>query len=350
MIAETIAPNGELSRLDIGGSLEFNYSFDATGRITHIDRSDAEGEHHTTYSYNGGRLSKSENSTLGSQTWRYDKLGNRLTQETQRNGDALQRASYAYPSAGEGSRLLGIEYEGVQSSNYSLDGSVAYSYNSAGAPLEVGHLQYTYDNWQRPLTVSTDGKTIAKYSYNAFGERVKKEVYKDTSSPEVTYYLYDGSTLTAEVDATGKIARQYVYLDGHRPIAMLEGNETYAIHTDHIGAPRQMSNTRGEVVWRAEYFAFGLAVVDDESSVLLNLRFPGQYSDNETGTYYNYFRDYDPEVGRYLTSDPLGLIAGFNTYAYVNGLPQNLIDPEGLDDVLVPVLAGSALAAWFQVG
>lgn len=61
-----------------------------------------------------------------------------------------------------------------------------------------------------------------------------------------------------------------------------------------------------------------------------NLRLPGQYFDKETNTHYNYFRDYDPAIGRYMESDPLGIEAGLNTYAYVTSNPVQVIDPYGL--------------------
>lgn len=63
---------------------------------------------------------------------------------------------------------------------------------------------------------------------------------------------------------------------------------------------------------------------------MFNLRFPGQYYDQETGLFYNYFRDYDPQTGRYIESDPIGLRAGINTYGYVGGNPVNWVDPYGL--------------------
>lgn len=62
----------------------------------------------------------------------------------------------------------------------------------------------------------------------------------------------------------------------------------------------------------------------------LNLRFPGQYYDAESGLHYNYFRDYDPRTGRYVQRDPIGLGGGINTFAYADSRPTGAIDPAGL--------------------
>ena len=103
----------------------------------------------------------------------------------------------------------------------------------------------------------------------------------------------------------------------------------YYVHNDHLGAPQVMTDESATVVWRAEYDPFGKSQVSLDT-VGLNIRFPGQYYDQETGLHYNYFRYYDPLAGRYITSDPVGLNGGLNTFAYAMGNPLLFIDPLGL--------------------
>ena len=126
-------------------------------------------------------------------------------------------------------------------------------------------------------------------------------------------------------------------------------SQPYAVHTDHLGTPKQITNNAGTLVWQATYSPFGLATINndvdgDSTTVELNVRFPGQYYDIETGLHYNWNRYYDPNIGRYITSDPLGLSAGINTYGYVGGNPVNAIDPDGQSAVVV-VIPGSRRGA-----
>ena len=112
---------------------------------------------------------------------------------------------------------------------------------------------------------------------------------------------------------------------------------TYYLHPDHLGTVRAITDTSQTVVWRWDSAPFGATLPDEDpdgdgQSLTFNLRFPGQFFDTETGLHYNYFRDYDPSIGRYVQSDPIGLGGGINTYAYVEGNPINKKDPEGLDD------------------
>ena len=98
-----------------------------------------------------------------------------------------------------------------------------------------------------------------------------------------------------------------------------------------------------QIVWQAAYDPFGQATLL-VNTVENNVRFPGQYYDAETSLHYNYFRYYDPGTGRYLTSDPIGLAGGVNTYGYVEGNPLMYTDPTGETPV------GMALGFGIELG
>ncbi|MBK7333032.1 MAG: hypothetical protein IPI87_12050 [Betaproteobacteria bacterium] len=110
----------------------------------------------------------------------------------------------------------------------------------------------------------------------------------------------------------------------------------YYVHADHLGSPRAITRpSDDQIVWRWDNAdPFGDSAAEENPAGLgsfrYDLRFPGQYYDAETGTHYNYFRDYDPAIGRYSKSDPVGLLGGVNTYAYVKNEPIKRVDPKGL--------------------
>ncbi|WP_193395391.1 RHS repeat-associated core domain-containing protein, partial [Pseudomonas syringae] len=107
-------------------------------------------------------------------------------------------------------------------------------------------------------------------------------------------------------------------------------NKVYYFHTDQIGTPLEMTDAEGQIVWQAKYRAWGAVEKLVVNEVEQNLRFQGQYFDAETGLHYNTFRYYDPEIGRFITQDPIGLEGGFNLYGYCRN-PTAWIDPLGLD-------------------
>ena len=113
------------------------------------------------------------------------------------------------------------------------------------------------------------------------------------------------------------------------------------IHVDHLNTPRAIYDSAQQLRWKWEQQEpFGVNPPDENPSSLgayeFNLRFPGQYFDKETNLHYNYFRDYDPVLGRYEQSDPIGLRGGLNTFAYVSGSPISLTDPLGLQVLPMP--------------
>jgi RHS repeat-associated protein len=164
----------------------------------------------------------------------------------------------------------------------------------------------------------------------------------------LTVYHYDlTGHLIAETAPDGTPIRAYLWADGSA-IAQIEphptsGEETLRyLHTDHLNTPRLATDAEGTVIWRWEGAAFGNAPPNEDpdgdgSPVTINLRFPGQYYDQETGLHYNWNRYYDPRTGRYVTSDPIGLDGGLNTYLYANANPLRFMDPRGLaaDDLII---------------
>ena len=106
-------------------------------------------------------------------------------------------------------------------------------------------------------------------------------------------------------------------------------------HSDHLGTHLFLTDSSGTVVWQGDYKPFGKITPNtdpdgDGKNVYQPFRFPGQYEDYETGLYYNYFRDYDPALGRYVEADPIGLDKALNNYPYGGNSPGIMIDPPGL--------------------
>ncbi|MEZ5514883.1 MAG: RHS repeat-associated core domain-containing protein [Steroidobacteraceae bacterium] len=154
-----------------------------------------------------------------------------------------------------------------------------------------------------------------------------------------TKFAYDeAGHLIGEYSATGTLVQETIWL-GDIPVATLRpktgGYDIFYVHTDHLNTPRRVTRpSDNKLRWRWDPTPFGEGAPNENPQALgvfkYNLRFPGQYFDIETNLAYNYFRDYDSAIGRYVESDPIGLAGGVNTYAYVLGNPIGLTDPTGL--------------------
>jgi RHS repeat-associated protein len=118
------------------------------------------------------------------------------------------------------------------------------------------------------------------------------------------------------------------------PLAKIQGRKRYGIVSDHLGTPTFLATEAGKIAWHAQLDIYGVpreqpALVDKNEQTDNPWRFPGQYEDAETGLYYNRYRYYDPELGRYLSEDPIGLLGGEALYGYVHE-PLGWWDPLGL--------------------
>ena len=146
-----------------------------------------------------------------------------------------------------------------------------------------------------------------KLDQYALGQRVKK-----ITPAQTLYYHYDeAGQLLAETDSQGNVIRDYIYMDAMR-VARYDDTTPYYFHNDHLGRPVALTDAAGAIAWQVDYLPFGKVYTVVNNTTDNELGFPGQILDAESGFFYNYFRDYDPETGRYVQSDPLGLLLATN--------------------------------------
>ena len=243
-----------------------------------------------------------------------------LFRSSQSGGTTNLAETYTY--AANSNQLLAVANGGTtRSLAYSPTGNVATDNRGSGTALS-----FTYDLRDRMVQVANQNQPLAAYAYNFLGQRAAK-----TTPSAVTHFLYDraGHLLAESNGATGAAQTEYIWL-GDMPLALVTGGNLYFIHPDHLGTPQKATDASQALAWDAVLRPFGQTEQQTFPS-LTNLRFPGQYLDVETGLAQNWFRDYDPSIGRYIESDPAGLRAGPNTYVYALSHPNNFIDPWGLE-------------------
>ena len=134
-----------------------------------------------------------------------------------------------------------------------------------------------------------------------------------TKKNETIIFTYDlNGQLMEEYNLKTKDVRNYIYADG-KLIAFIDddgdhrtySSKVYYVVSNHLNAPLLVMNEAGAQVWSATYDAFGKATITATNNMKLNLRADGQYEDSETGLYYNWYRYYNPSLGRYITSNRL---------------------------------------------
>jgi RHS repeat-associated protein len=284
----------------------FAYNYDNVGNV--IDMTDLEGLH--VYDYDKlYQLTSATHPGLPAETFTYDRVGNRKTS-----------ANYPEWSYDDNNRL-----EAYNAVSFEYDDNGNAIKKTKNASITKNH----YDFANRLKQVDLPDDRVAKYTYDYLGRRIKKE-FDGTS----TWYLYDETTLLAELDDSGALVKRYTFApNSFEPLSLIHEGTTYSYQNNHLRTPRIMTTIDATIVWNAKYSSFGQADIDGSSIVDNNLRFPGQYYDQETGLHYNWHRYYDPNIGRYLTSDPIGLRGGINLFIYAFNNPINLIDLFGLDSL-----------------
>ena len=318
-----------LQRLDqvTGGSLSISYQYDANGnRSSETDQGSTTaytlasnsnqltgvGGDSFVLDANGSRTSDAQHS------YQYDRF-NRLT-------EVDTGIHYQYNAIGQRvSKQIGTDSTRYV---YGLNGQLLGEYGSGGK-REYLYLQGT------PIALIDD---LIALDCSGASPQIQPDVVAHSQ-----YYCRASSAITAQpivVRGQGSAwlqAPQVSLQPGSRvenTATLSIGNDQqtplvnlYYIHPDHLGTPRVVTDPNQTVIWQWRPRPFGDNSPEqdpdnDGNSFTLNLRMPGQYYDLETGLFYNYFRYYEPDKGRYITSDPIGLDGGLNTYCLLYTSPS----------------------------
>ncbi len=238
----------------------------------------------------------------GAIDYTYDKVGNR--QSRTRTGTNPAQDSYHYDTGTN--RLQTVVGDHAELIQYDADGNTTQRIPGAG----------------NPTPAVTDP---ADYIYNSSGQRALKDRVDD-----VIYHYDLAGQLIAETDGSGNMIKAYVWLHG-QPLAMIDaGGGVYYYHNDHLGTPQRMTDQSANIVWAADYLPFGKADVT-VGVVENNLRFAGQYYDQETGLHYNWNRYYDPSLGRYLRADPYNYSSINNNGPIINNMSDRIFNKATLN-------------------
>ncbi|MFH9555814.1 DUF6531 domain-containing protein [Streptomyces globisporus] len=340
----------------IGDALTVDLAYDPAGRlIDQLVRTTGDRVlQRRTYTYRpDGHLASAEELTGGRKRLEVSGDG-RVTGVTAENwseryayDEAGNQTSASWPGAGVASGPR--EYAGTR---ITRAGRVRYEHDAQGRVIlrqktrlsrkpETWH--YGWDAEDRLVLVTTPDGTRWRYLYDALGRRsAKQRLAEDgaTVVEEVTF-TWDGDTLCEQTTSTtgspDSVALTWDH-DGVKPVTQVErrlvdqaevDSRFFAIITDLVGTPRELVDEQGEVAWRTRSALWGATSWNRDADAYTPLRFPGQYFDPESGLHYNRHRHYDPESGRYLSPDPLGLTPAPNAVTYVDD-PTLWIDPLGL--------------------
>lgn len=337
------------TRVVLPGGLTRRESFDALQRTTRIEvgttaSPTAVMDHRYTYNAVGNITEKA--TRTGATTYGYDAL-DRLTQATPPATSSLPAESYSYdavhnraasahqpgPWTYDANNALTQWGEGSEARSLEYDANGNLIREQRGATTRT----FGYDELDRLIEVRDSGQVIARYAYDPFARRVKKETIAGGATT-ITWSLSIQRGLIAEYDQNGQLKQDWQWEPdapwSTGPVAQRTRDgqtlRSHQIHTDHLWTPVALTDAQGNVAWRAQHEAFGAPIIEAGATATTPWRFPGQYADAETGLSWNLWRHYDPRTGRYTQSDPIGIWGGFNLWTYGRANTLTYFDHLGL--------------------
>ncbi len=325
------APGPQAGGNNSGNVINRQYEYDKTGNLTSLTD---QRFGRTTYGYDAiGRIMSAAQPNL-SETFAFDLAHNLIDQSI----------------GGSGGLLENNQITVFEDKRYAYDAHGNLTDKKIGSHTHIKldwNAEHQLEQSQVTRNAQDDDPVVQRtvYKYDPFGRRIqKRDAFGETN------FTWDGNRLLAET--RGSHTRTYLY-EGNSfvPLAQVDSGappqpsdpaknsaQVLYFHTDHLGTPRELTDSGGNLHWVATYKAWGnvlgveMPQVGTEAQTINQvqaLRFQGQYFDVESGLYYNRFRYYDPDIGRFVSQDPIGLKGGNNLYQYAPN-PCGWIDPLGL--------------------
>jgi RHS repeat-associated protein len=340
---------GRMITKTLGNGVVSNYTYDNANRLTDLVTSKG-GTTLASYSYSydsrGNRITKS--ALFGSHTYAYDSI-NQLTQAIEPNSgqkdytyDPVNNRATLDESIGLSSYSINSLNQIVQVNNSSgttnltwdLKGNLATNINAFSSAT------YRHDIFNQLLEVKRTGQSMTSFSYDVSNRRIGK-----SANGVTLQYSWDGNDLVEVRDSSGTVLKKFVYGGGiDAPILMRTDNGDYYYSMDGLGSISELTDASGTLVESYRYDANGNTKLYDDSSNQIaesSIGNPFFYTareyDFETKLYYYRARYYDPKMGVFLETDPMGYQQGMNLYSYVHNNPLTGTDPMGLADVYITI-------------
>jgi RHS repeat-associated protein len=300
------------------------YQYDGLERLTRLR--DAKGTAtiaDNQYQYNNVGNITQHIDTGGTHTYNYDEL-NRLTSATY---PGRTNENYVYDAVGNRTSSHRSASYGYQPFNKLITaGTASFLYDNNGNMTQkidsTGTAQYRWDFENRLVQVVRSSGASVSYKYDALGRRIQRSPNSGVS----TNFSYDGADVVIDKNSDGTSTE---YLNGpgiDNKLRQKSKTATYYFVTDHLGSITALTDTKGKVIEKISYDSFG----DSVGSTRTRYGYTQRERDSLTGLIYYRARWYDPQLGRFISEDPIEFAGGANWYAYVNNNPANLIDPFGL--------------------
>ena len=339
---QRLVRDAEPGRVGLAELFRRTYAHDEAGRLRQVDDSRwptglAAGGSVAFHRDADGWLASSADPTRGLDVYAADVAG---------NVPAAPVRLPAPPRPDDGEAAGGVVAVSVAEGwtlGYDADGTLLSKRDASGRHGGVAW-RYAYDAAGRLAEVWRDGgggeERVGRYRYDPFGRRVTREAWTPDGAGVAERTVWCGDVPAErrrtrlpgahEGASTGAVdVRAYVF-SGFEPVALLDGRGEGAlvVECDHVGQPRLAVDREGGVVWEGRFDAQGRDV-ETAGRTHVDLRFPGQTADAESGLRYNRFRYYDPDTRAYTRPDPAGVNGGFHPHNYVPD-PTAWTDPLGL--------------------